>query len=66
MGPSLAPRMVLGGPFTVPWMVRGEHLKVAMDGPGEPIIGGDHPKRDRSQMSRRRFRAMDMKRTQAS
>ena len=39
----MAPWMVLGGPFTAPWMVRVRPSAVAMDGPEGPIIGGDHP-----------------------
>ena len=31
-----------------PWMVLGGPSAVAMDGPGGPIIGGDHPLCDSS------------------
>ena len=38
-GPSAAPYMVLGGPYFLLWLVRGDQVS-AVDGPGGPILGG--------------------------
>ena len=46
-GPPIVPQMVPGGPFTVPWTVRGDHL-FCHGRSGGTDFGGDHLRCDRT------------------
>ena len=46
-GPPIVPQTVPGGPFTVPWMVRGDHL-FCHGRSGGTDFGGDHLRCDTS------------------